>query len=216
MKTDELIGFLSTNIDQELPARRRAGRGILLAGLVSAALVVAIVSLLLGLRSDLIDRENLPFLVLKTGFALSVALIAIWYLARAARPGGEKQFSWALASLPFAGITTLGIAHLSMAPTSHWQGLLLGDLWLECLIAIPLLATVPFAAMIWIVKKTSAPTNLVQAGALAGLAAGAVSAMGYALHCVDDTVPFVALWYGGTIALCTLAGALLGPRLLRW
>ena len=27
---------------------------------------------------------------------------------------------------------------------------------------------------------------------------------------------FVALWYGGTIAFCTLAGALLGPRLLRW
>jgi len=43
-----------------------------------------------------------------------------------------------------------------------------------------------------------------------------MSATGYALHCVDDTVPFVALWYGGTIALCTVAGAALGPRLLRW
>lgn len=37
-----------------------------------------------------------------------------------------------------------------------------------------------------------------------------------ALHCMDDSVPFVALWYGGTIASCTLAGAMLGPRLLRW
>jgi hypothetical protein len=29
-------------------------------------------------------------------------------------------------------------------------------------------------------------------------------------------VPYVALWYGGTIALCTFAGLKLGPRLLRW
>jgi len=43
-----------------------------------------------------------------------------------------------------------------------------------------------------------------------------VSAAAYALHCVDDSLPFVALWYGGTILLCTLAGAVLGPRLLRW
>jgi hypothetical protein len=48
------------------------------------------------------------------------------------------------------------------------------------------------------------------------MVAGCLSAAGYALHCVDDSVPFVALWYGGTIALCTFAGWMLGPRLLRW
>jgi hypothetical protein len=73
----------------------------------------------------------------------------------------------------------------------------------------------PNAAIVWAVRQ-SAPTNLVRAGAFAGLAAGGVSAAGYALHCTDDSLPFVALWYGGTIALCTLAGAMLGPRLLRW
>lgn len=45
---------------------------------------------------------------------------------------------------------------------------------------------------------------------------GGVSATGYALHCTDDSLAFVALWYGGTIALCTVAGATLGLRLLRW
>jgi hypothetical protein len=29
-------------------------------------------------------------------------------------------------------------------------------------------------------------------------------------------LPFFAVWYCGTILLCTLAGAALGPRLLRW
>jgi hypothetical protein len=43
-----------------------------------------------------------------------------------------------------------------------------------------------------------------------------MSAAGYALHCTDDSLPFIALWYGGAIVMCTLAGAVLGPRLLRW
>jgi len=64
--------------------------------------------------------------------------------------------------------------------------------------------------------RQAAPTDLARAGALAGLVAGGVSATAYALHCTDDSLPFVALWYGGTIALCTIAGAALGPRLLRW
>ena len=77
------------------------------------------------------------------------------------------------------------------------------------------IAIVPFAVIIWALRQT-APTDLVRTGALGGLVAGAVSATAYAFHCVDDSLPFVALWYGGTIALCTLAGATLGPRLLRW
>jgi hypothetical protein len=76
-------------------------------------------------------------------------------------------------------------------------------------------AIVPFVAIVWAARWT-APTDLVRAGVLAGLVAGGVSAAGYALHCTDDSLPFVALRYGGTIALCTIAGALLGPRLLRW
>jgi len=34
--------------------------------------------------------------------------------------------------------------------------------------------------------------------------------MAYALHCTDDSLPFVAVWYGGTIVLCSLAGASIG------
>jgi len=75
---------------------------------------------------------------------------------------------------------------------------------------------VPFAVIAWAVRRFAAPTDLPRTGALVGLLAGGVSAMGYALHCTDDSLPFVALWYGGTIVLCTMAGALLGPRLLRW
>jgi hypothetical protein len=79
--------------------------------------------------------------------------------------------------------------------------MIVGDQWLECLLSIPIIAIVPFAISIWAVRK-AAPTNLVRAGAFAGLVAGGVSAMAYALHCADDSLPFIALWYGGTIVLC--------------
>lgn len=91
----------------------------------------------------------------------------------------------------------------------------MGDEWIECIISIPVIAIVPFAFVIAAVR-TAAPTNLVRTGAFTGLASGGISAMAYSLHCTDDSLPFVAIWYGGTIVLCTVAGAAFGPRLLRW
>src|SRR5258705_13737506 len=77
-----------------------------------------------------------------------------------------------------------------------------------------MIAIVPFAVIVAAVRR-AAPTNLARTGAVAGLVAGGISALAYALHCTDDSLPFVAVWYGGTIVACTLAGARLGPRLLR-
>jgi hypothetical protein len=51
---------------------------------------------------------------------------------------------------------------------------------------------------------------------MAGLVAGAIGAAAYAFHCPDDSLPFIALWYGGSIAFCAPVGAMLGPRVLRW
>jgi len=61
-----------------------------------------------------------------------------------------------------------------------------------------------------------APTNLTLAGAIAGLVAGALGAAAVVVHQTGDSIPFIALWYGGPVALCALVGAILGPRLLRW
>jgi hypothetical protein len=82
--------------------------------------------------------------------------------------------------------------------------MIVGDQWLQCLVSVPVIAIVPFAISIWAVRR-AAPTNLARTGAFAGLIAGGVSAVAYALHCTGDSLPFVAVWYGGTIVLCTLA-----------
>ena len=213
MKTDELIAALSNNV--EPVDRRLVDRTVAIAlglGLVAA---LGLVLAGLGVRADLATPRAVIFLSLKLAFALGTVGAASIYLTRLARPGGERKISLGLATLPFGAIMLLAATSLGQAPSSHWDRMVMGDQWLECLISVPIIAIVPFAVVIWAVRK-AAPTNLVQAGAFAGLVAGGVSAVGYALHCTDDSLPFVALWYGGTIVLCTLAGAALGPRLLRW
>ncbi len=169
----------------------------------------------LGVRPDLTTTRAVVFLLLKVVFALMIVGVAVGYLTRLARPGARQGISPFAIAAPFAAVALLGAISLGGAPSSHWNGMILGDEWLECLLSIPIIAIVPFAVTIFAVRR-AAPTNLVRAGAAAGLVAGGISAMAYALHCTTDSLPFVAVWYGATIVLCTLAGAALGPRLLRW
>ena len=213
MKTDDLIALLSANLE---PVDRNAVTRTLclaLAAGIVAALGIAILGL--GVRSDLTATRALIFLAVKLTFAFGIVGLALLYLTRLARPGGERKLSPLIVAVPFLLLLFLAAVSLGSAPRAHWDKMIVGDEWLECLLSIPIIAIVPFAASIWAVRR-AAPTNLVRAGAFAGLVAGGVSAMAYALHCTDDSLPFIAVWYGGTIVLCTLAGALLGPRLLRW
>lgn len=213
MKTDDLINMLSSNV--EVVDQRQVPRTIAICGALGALAAIAAVLIMLGGRPDLPDRHALISLVWKLVFTLGIVVFALTYLSRYARPAWEQRAPLGLIALPFVGIGALAVLSLLSAPSAHWGSMIVGDQWLECVLSIPIIGIVPFALMMWAVRR-AAPTNLTRAGALTGLTAGSVSAMAYALHCVDDSVPFVALWYGGTIAICTLTGAVLGPRLLRW
>jgi hypothetical protein len=213
MKTDDLVALLSTNLE---PVDRKAVVRTLYVAIAAGSIValgIAVVGL--GFRADLMTTRALMFLAVKVAFAIGVVGLSLAYLMRLARPGGERKISPLLVAAPFLVIVVLAAISLGSAPRAHWERMIMGDEWLECLLSIPVIAIVPFAVSIWAVRK-GAPTNLSRAGAFAGLIAGGVSAMAYALHCTDDSLPFIAIWYGGTIVLCTLAGAALGPRLLRW
>jgi len=213
VKTDDLVEILSTNID--VVDRRRALRTIAGAIALSSIASLALILLVLGPRPHLEHLTAWTFLLVKIAFALGIVALALFALNRVSRPGGERRTSVALIASPFVGIVILAAISLFSVPSSHWEALIVGDEWFECLISIPVIAVVPFAVVIWAVRQ-AAPTNLTRAGALAGLTAGGISATAYALHCTEDSMPFVAIWYSGTIVLCAFAGAALGPRLLRW
>jgi hypothetical protein len=213
MKTEDLITMLNNNVEQV--DRRQVVRTVSAALVIAIATALAAAFFILGIRPDLKETSAWTFLILKLGFAAAIAGPTSIYLIRVARPSGERKTSIVVAALPLIVVVILAAMSLVFTPTTHWNEMILGEQWLECLLSIPIIGIAPFAVVVWAVRRM-APTDLVRAGAFAGLAAGAMSAAGYAFHCTDDSLPFVALWYGGTIALCTLAGAILGPRLLRW
>ncbi|PWB84649.1 MAG: DUF1109 domain-containing protein [Methylocystaceae bacterium] len=213
MKTDELIDILSTNLERV--DDWRASRTLFFATSAGAAFAVVAAVLGPGLREDWNSWEAFAFLGFKLTFAMSVVGLGYTCLNKLVRPGGERAAPLLIASLPFIAIVLLGFLSLALTPSSHWAEMMVGDQWLECLLSIPIIAIVPFAVVILVVRR-GAPTDLTRAGAMAGFVSGGLSTIGYAFHCMDDSFSFVALWYAGTIALCTLAGATLGPRLLHW
>jgi hypothetical protein len=213
MNTDKLIDVLSTNVEPVDPHKVTWNVRMAIYGGLAVALVLG--GLALGVRLDFQEPNAPLFLMLKLLFGAAIVVLGSILLIRHARPGGEFRSSTGLAIVPLLLAFALAALNLALAPRSHWEDMIFGDKWLECLISIPIIALLPFGVIMF-AMRLAAPTNLLRTGALAGLVAGGISSIGYALHCTDDSLPFVAVWYGGTIVFCTIAGALLGPRLLRW
>jgi hypothetical protein len=213
MKTDDLVLLLSAEVKPL--ARGKLERSLLKAVAMSGGIAALVVAVTLGVRGDLGEPSSWSAFGAKLLFTGGTLVLALALLVRYMRPGDRRRVQLALVAAPLLGIMILAAGSLLSAPTAHWDQMVTGRDWVQCLISIPVIALVPFALITWAVRK-AAPTDLVGAGALAGLLAGTVSAVAYSLHCADDTLPFVAVWYGGTLALCTLAGAVLGPKTLRW
>ena len=213
MKTDDLVKMISTNL--EAIDSREVPRLILISAGLGAIAALAVTMLSLGVRTDLLEQRAVLFVVVKVTFAGAIIGVSLANLTRIARPGGERRVSISFGIVPFGVALIAASVSLAMAPPSDWKAMIIGDYWLLCLICIPANAIVPFAGIIWAMRQL-APTNLTLAGTMAGRAAGGISAFAYALHCTDDSFPFIALWYGLTIALCAVLGGVVGPRLLRW
>ena len=148
-------------------------------------------------------------------FALAM-LVAGWLACtRLARPGASLAGLAGAVGLPVAAMLAFGVAALAAAGPPARASLLFGEAWAGCATGIALLSLPTFAGAI-LVMRGLAPTRLRLAGAAAGLLAGAAGASVFALHCREFAPPFVAAWYLLGIAVPVAAGALAGPRLLRW
>jgi hypothetical protein len=168
-----------------------------------------------GLRPDVPGGAHLSFIAVKLPFTLSLIGVGAALLIRSMHPGRDARKAIAFIPVPFVAIVLTGLIALALGGPAGWGRMVLGSGWAGCLACTPLFALIPFAALIWALRR-AAPTNLKRAGAIAGVVAGALGAAVYAFHCPDDSVPFIAILYGAPIALFAFIGAKLGPRLLRW
>ena len=213
MKTDELITMLATGA---APVEPDAGvRRVAMAlgwGLFGATLLMA---LFLGVRADLAQALQLPMFWAKLGVPAAAALAALQLARRLGLPGtGPGRAPLLLSALLLLAWAGAAAVLMAAAPEAR-APLILGATWKTCPPNIVLLSLPVFVAMFWAMKGL-APTRPVTAGAAAGLLAGASGAAVYALHCPEMAAPFLGIWYVLGMLMPALAGALLGPRLLRW
>ena len=213
MRTDELVALLANGTDAVEPYP--VGRRYAVAmgwGALGAALLMA---LTLGVRPDIAAAAQLPMFWVKLAFPAALALGAMVAVARVARPGARLgRVPWALA-LPVVAMGLLAAITLSATTPPASMELLFGDTWRSCPFSIALLSIPVLGALLWAMTGL-APTRLALAGGCAGLLAGSIGALIYALHCTEMAAPFLATWYVAGMLLPAAAGALLGPRLLRW
>ncbi|SDJ48416.1 DUF1109 domain-containing protein [Variovorax sp. OV700] len=213
MKTDDLVAMLATG--STAAPRRAAGRRLAFALLAALPLSFAILFTEYGLRRDLVQAMFWPMFWVKVLFPLCIAVAAFVMVQRLARPGVQVRRAWLGVAVPVLAVWVLAAMAWFNAPPQERMPLLMGESWRVCALSIGLMALPVFAAALMALKGL-APTRPALAGAAAGGLAGGVGAAVYALHCMELTAPFLAVWYVSGIALPVLVGAVLGPRLLRW
>lgn len=213
MRTDDWVTMLATGagaVEPHQAARRYAiaiGCGILVATLLMLAL--------LGPRPDLAAAAMLPMFLVKIVFVTSFAAISLFISLRLAKPGLRLAWLPGALAAPVAAIWLLAAVVLTQAAPAQRSAMFFGDTWNSCPFLIALLSAPVFVAMVWAMRGL-APTRLRHAGAAAGLFSGAIGTMVYSLHCPEMAAPFIGFWYLLGMLIPTAAGALLGPRLLRW
>jgi hypothetical protein len=151
----------------------------------------------------------------KLAYAGALAAAAGWLTARLARPVSRTAMPLRLLAAVVGGMALLGMASLAATPGQDRVGHLLGHSWLMCPWSVLALSLPALAGTLWAVRGL-APTRPWMAGLAAGLFAGSLAALGYALACPEVSITFVAIWYSLGIALAGALGAFLGPRILRW
>ncbi len=213
MKTDDLVSMLATGagaVDAKAPARRfllAVGGGASIAALLMAAT--------LQVNPVLASYAREPMFWVRETFCATLAVGGLMAVARLARPGATLTWLRPILVAPILAMWLLAAAVLLGADAADRIGLVRGISWTECSRNIALLAVPVFAAIVWLMKGL-APTRLRLSGAAAGLAAGAVGALVYTLHCPELEAPFLALWYVSGMLIPAAVGAAAGPRLLRW
>jgi hypothetical protein len=213
MKTDDFVSMLATGVAPVDPGvsgkRFRLALGM---GTVGAMLVMLAV---FGLNPQLRAATALPMFWVKLLFPAALGLAAVLLAQRLSHPGmrlGAAAKAWAG---PVIAMGLLALLVWMDAAPAERPDMIYGRTWKVCSRNIAIVAAPVFAGVLWAMRGL-APTRLVLAGASAGLLAGALGTIVYALHCQEMAAPFVFVWYGAGMLLCAAIGAALGPRVLRW
>lgn len=211
MKTEALIDFLAQGAGAA--PRAVAARRLLPAAAVGVTLSILLVMVLMGPVPAAMFATPAPWI--KLSYATLLAIASGWMAARLGRPVSRLGVP-SLATLAVAtAMAAMGVIAWLATPVEARPAAVMGHSWLTCPWNVLGLSLPALAAALWALRGL-APTRPRRAGLAAGLFAGALGAVGYALGCREESTVFVALWYSAGIAGSGLLGVLVAPRVLRW
>jgi hypothetical protein len=211
---------MSVSLIDELTADlrpvRRIAPGRMIAGVAVATLAaVAATGLLFGLRGDVAALRPDQIVMLRgsalllLGFAATVAVVRSARPAIAAPPVGWR---WALGFYALFPVSSLLMIVRGDAVAESYA---VTDTVKDCL-AISLTVALAIGAMLLVWLRRGAVVDLGFAGWLVGLASGALGVFAYSLHCPNDSIHYIALWYSLALLIAAAVGRLATPPLLRW
>jgi hypothetical protein len=211
MKTDNLVDLLSQ--DSSPPRSLRSTLMVAVAGAVAIAACLFFAAI--GFRPDIAEAVGSVRFLFKFVVTLSLAATAIVAVLRFGRPDNHLASSGLPLVVAPLLLACAAAVELFALPESQWMPSLVGHNARLSLTLIPLLAIGPLACFLAALRQ-GAPSNPGLAGAVAGLAASGIAATFYAANCNDDSPLFVITWYPMAILLVSMAGYVIGRRILKW
>lgn len=210
--TDTLITQLVGELEPVRPVKAVTGLAAALGGL---ALMLALVVLLIGVRSDVLAGNLNPVFVLAAGlfFLLGLASAATVIVMSRPRVGSDHGgWKWAAA---MAGLLPLAALANGLGRTSLAFSGLGAEHGLDCLAMGSLLGLVTLVTLVWWLRR-GAPTSPERAGLLTGIAAGSFGIFAFSFHCAYSDIVHIGLWHSLVVLLGAVAGRLAVPPLIRW
>ncbi len=212
--SEGLIDYLARDLRPvpKLAVARRLALGVGSGAAVSAVLT----AMTIGFRPDMAQAAGEAMFWVKFAYTLALGGLALWACERLTRPSGggvRSRMSWLFA--PVLALAVLAGWQLIRAPAPMRLPMVMGLTAGVCPWCILAFSVAPLVGLVWAVRGL-APTRLRLTGAMLGLAAGGTGASVYALHCAENTAPFLMVWYTLGLAACAGFGWLLGPKALRW
>lgn len=198
------------------PVRRGAmTRMFGIAGVIGIIFAAAIMVPWIGLRADIATAPMTLMFWIKFGYTAAIGLLGAVATLSLTRPVDGSRVPLLVTGGLFVVTLAGGTWQWAMAPDALKQVLALGSTALVCPLYIIALSA-PILALMLAVARRFAPSSPTLAGLAAGLAAGGAGASVYAMHCGENGLLFLALWYSLGIALVAFAGATIGRFVLRW
>ncbi|WP_428032823.1 NrsF family protein [Ancylobacter sp.] len=211
MKTDDLIRGLAA----DARPTRGLGTGFALALAAGCTGALALFAIMLAPRTGMPGLLAEPRILFKFVVTLSLAVAGAWTALRLVRPGADAAGPARLLAVPMVLLALAVIWELLASPPATWIPGLIGHYALYCMTLVPVMAA-PVLGAVLLALRRGAPSQPARAGAAAGLLAGGLGAALYAFHCIDDSPLFMLTWYGIAVGIVTIAGALIGRRVLAW